>query len=52
MSLSLAFLVGALVLFILAGLFFFGVGNVALTTSLGLLASGLASATAAKLPLP
>lgn len=52
MTFSLAFLIGALVLFILAALFFFGVGDVALTTSLGLVAAGLASATAAKLPLP
>ena len=52
MTYSLAFVIGALVLFILAALFFFGVGNVALTTDLGLVSTGLACLAAAKLPLP
>jgi hypothetical protein len=42
MSIGFLLRVAGLVLFILAALFFFGVGGIKLSTSLGLVASGLA----------
>lgn len=44
--------IAALVLFILAALFFFGLGNVQADTIFGLEAVGLAAWVASTLPLP
>ncbi len=44
--------IGALVLFILAALFFFGLGSVDTDTIFGLVACGLATWVASTLPLP
>jgi hypothetical protein len=49
---SLLLRVAALVLFILAALFFFGVGNVGVETIFGLQASGLACWVASTFPFP
>jgi hypothetical protein len=49
---SLLLRVAALVLFILAALFFFGLGNVSLSTIFGLQASGLACWVASTFPFP
>lgn len=43
------FIIGAIVVFILAALFLFGVGNVKEATSLGLIAVGLAALAAASI---
>ena len=48
---GLILVIAAVVLFVLAALFLFGLGNVNQSTDLGLVAAGLACLAAAKLPL-
>ena len=52
MNLGIILRIGALVLFILSALFFFGLGNVSIDTIFGLQACGLAAWVASSLPLP
>ena len=52
MNASIILRIGALVLFILAALFFFGLGNVSIDTVFGLQAVGLAAWVASSLPFP
>jgi hypothetical protein len=49
LHLRFVFLIGAIILFILAALFLFGLGNVKTTTDFGLIAVGLAAYVAAAL---